>query len=49
MADTINANFKEDYEEFLCEYILPLLGIEVDAERTVLDRSEVYLGKKHLS
>lgn len=46
MADTINANFKEDYEEFLCEYILPLLGIDVDAERTILDRSEIYLGRK---
>lgn len=46
MADTININFKEDYEEFLCEYILPLLGIDVDVERKVLDRSETYLGKK---
>lgn len=46
MADTINTNFKEDYEEFLCEYILPLLGIDVDTGRTILDRSEIYLGKK---
>lgn len=44
MAVKINPNFKEDYEEFLCEYILPLLGIVLDGERTLLDRSEVYLG-----
>lgn len=46
MADRINSNFKEDYEEFLCEYVLPLLGIEVDAERTMLDRNERYIGKQ---
>ena len=30
----------------MCEYILPLLGIDVDRERTILDRSEIHLGKK---
>ena len=46
MADTVNSNFKADYEEFLCEYVLPLLGIDADPERTILDRDEEHLGKK---
>ena len=46
MADKINTNFKVDYEDFLCDYILPLLGIEVAPERKNLDRTEVYLGEK---
>lgn len=46
MADTINVSFKEDYEEFLCEYILPLLGIDIDEKREMLDKNEVYLDRK---
>lgn len=46
MADIINANFKVDYKEFLCEYILPLLGIDLDEERSTLNTSELYLGRK---
>ena len=46
MADRINANFKNDYEEFLCDYVLPLLGIDVDANHSILDRQEHYVGPK---
>lgn len=42
MADTINANFKKEYEAFVCEYILPLLGIDDDI---VLNKNEIYLGR----
>lgn len=47
MADKINTNFKVDYEDFLCDYILPLLGIEVDPARKGVDRTELYLGEKY--
>ena len=45
MAGTINKNFKDDYEEFLCEYVLPLLGIDIDEKREMLDKEEEYLGR----
>lgn len=46
MADTINANFKVEYVDFLRKYMLPLLGIDTDAEIKNFDESEMYLGKK---
>ena len=46
MTETINANFKTDHEEFLYKYMLPLLGIDAEAEITNLDRSEIYSGEK---
>ena len=46
VAETINANFKTDHEEFLYKYMLPLLGIDAEAEITNLGRSEVYSGEK---
>lgn len=33
MSESINPNFKNDYKDFLHEYLLPLLGIDINSER----------------
>lgn len=45
MADAVNTNFLNDYGEFLCEYLLPLLGIDVDPKGTIFERKMIYIGK----
>ena len=37
--ERLNPNFNTDYEEFLCEYVLPLLGIDVVTNRALFDRT----------
>lgn len=44
MADRINSYFKRDYEDFLCEYLLPMLGIDLCGNREQLDSREEYVG-----
>lgn len=46
MAENININFRDDYKQFLCEYILPLLGIHLAEKGAALTTEEVYLGRQ---
>ena len=40
MAERINLNFKQEYEDFLCDYVLPLLGIDIGGDKNTLNREE---------
>lgn len=44
MANRINSNFKRDYAEFLGEYLLPMLGIDLCGDQKKLDDKEEYVG-----
>ena len=46
MAGKINVNFVNEYEEFLREYVLPLIGIDTDTDNLVLERHEQYLNEQ---
>lgn len=44
MANQINPNFKKEYEDFLCDYVLPLLGIDVGGDHSILHSCEYHIG-----
>lgn len=44
VAERINANFIQDYSEFLCGYILPLLGMDAGNKQNTLNAAEFYVG-----